>query len=174
MKKFLCALLTVLLVCVPMSMVAHAETYVDSEYGNYEGQSEFDYHAYSHYFVTIPTHIDADNSGELAVTMDGIEDGYHIEAYVTNLDADGCITVYSQNYDTDNLTTAVGVVYDVGNPNGSKNVTPDGLIGKYYPADHTDGTPATTNIGFTKPMDMNVKPGIYHGVICFRVECVHD
>lgn len=47
MKKILCVILTLVLLCVPMSMVANAEEYVDSAESNYEGQSDFDYHVYS-------------------------------------------------------------------------------------------------------------------------------
>lgn len=174
MKKFLCVLLTLILICVPMSIVANAEEFVDSAESNYEGQTDFDYHVYSYYFVTIPTHIDADSYGELSVTMGYIENGYHIEAYVSNVDEQGLITVYADDYNTSNVTAKVGVIKDVLAETGSITIDSSGLIGMFYPADYGQYDFATTTIGFTKAMGDNILPGVYHGTICFRIECMPD
>ena len=173
MKKILVVLM-VLVLLASTSVVANAETFVDSTQGSFVGETEFDYHVYSYFFVTIPTHIDAGSYGEFAVTMDYIEDGYHIDAYITNLDENGYVTVYSDNYNTNNVTAKIAVVKDVGDELHECNVGADGLFGTYYPTDYSPNQLASTNIGFTNAMVDNILPGGYHGVLCFRVECTHD
>ena len=139
MKKILVVLM-VLMLLASTSVVANAETFVDSTQGS----------------------------------MDYIEDRYHIDAYITNLDENGYLTVYSDNYDTNNVTANIAVVKDVGDELHECDVGADGLFGTYYPTDYSPNQPARTNIRFTNAMVDNILPGGYHGALCFRVECTHD
>lgn len=173
MKKIVCILIALMLVFASLPAFADGE-YADASTGGYYGETEFDYHVYSYYYVTIPTHVDAGGTGTLSVSMDYIEDGYHIEAYVTNLDNDGCLTIYSDNYDTNNITGKLGVVKYLSDDMTTASVGETGLIGEFYPNDYAQNTSASVRIGFRNCAGENLLPGGYHGVICFRVECMPD
>lgn len=169
MKKFLSSILTIALLAAS-SVTAKADEYseyVETNRGNFVGETSLDYHVYSSYYVTIPTSIgEYDTSGNIAVTMDNIEQGHHVEIYITNLDSEGYLTVTSDNGNTGKLN----VLHD----NGLYTVQPDGLVNKLYPGSYTDTGVANTDISFDKSMDSNTKAGTYHGTVCFRVECLPD
>lgn len=170
MKKFFTILLAAALMLVALPTVAFAEDYgeyVEADKSNFEGQTTVDYHAYSSYYVSIPTSIsEYDTSGTVSVTMDNIEYGHHIEVYITNLDENGFLTVTSDN----GYNGLLSVLYD----DGLHTADSSGLIGTFYPESYNNTGAASTNISLDKAMMGNFKAGTYHGVICFRVECVPD
>lgn len=170
MKKIFTVLFAIMLLLNISPLTAFAEEYreyVEADQNSFEGQTTIDYHAYSSYYVSIPTNIsEYDSYGTIAVTMDNIEDGHHIEVYITNLDENGLLTVTSDNGNTGQLS----VLYD----NGLYTANSDGLIGEFYPETYNYTGCASTNIAFDKAMMDNFKAGTYHGVICFRVECVSN
>lgn len=97
MKKIFTVLFAIMLLLNMSPLTAFAEEYreyVEADQNSFEGQTTIDYHAYSSYYVSIPTNIsEYDLYGTIAVTMDNIEDGHHIEVYITNLDENGLLTV---------------------------------------------------------------------------------
>lgn len=170
MKKiFTTVLAIILMLSISPTTVQAAEysEYVEADKNNFEGQTDIDYRVYSSYYVTIPTRIsEYDSSGTVSVTMDNIEQGYHIEIYITNLDSEGCLTVSSDNGNTGKLN----VLHD----NGLYTVYEDGLVTKFYPGSYGYAGTASTDISFANAMSGNTKAGTYHGTVCFRIECVPD
>lgn len=170
MKKLLSGILTAVLFTSLFATTAFAEgqsEYVDSTRNSFEGQTSIDYHAYSSYYVTIPTNIsEYDSYGDVSVTMDNIESGYHVSVYITNLDDSGFLKVTSDRGDTGKLS----VLYD----NGLYTADSSGLIGEFYPEKYNYSGTASTNISFDRAMAETFKAGMYHGIVCFRVECIPD
>lgn len=146
MKKILTFLLITALSFVALPTTVSAEDYsgyVEADKSNFEGQTTVDYHAYSSYYVSIPTNIsEYDAYGTVSVTMDNIEAGHHIEVYITNLDDNGQLTVTSDNGNTGQLS----ILYD----NGLHTAAADGLIGKFYPDEYNNTGCASTNISLDK------------------------
>lgn len=170
MRKFIASLLAATLIIVASTFGVSADEYseyIEAETGCFTGQTSIDYHIYSSYYVTIPTSIgEYDTSGTITVSMNNIEDNHHIEVYITNLDSDGLLEVTSDSGHTEKLN----VLHD----DGLYTVQNDGLVKEFYPADYQAETNATTNISFAKSGMGNNKAGTYHGMVCFRVECLPD
>lgn len=166
MKKILAVITSFALLLCAFPAVAYASDYSEYvEQGNFEGTTDVEYHVYSSYYVTIPTSINSyNNSGVVSVTMDNIESGYHIEVYITNLNDEGMLPVYSNT----GQSGALSVLYD----GGLRTAFSDGLIGTFYPADYDYSGTASTEISFEK--GYTTKAGTYYGTMCFRVECAQD
>ena len=126
------------------------------------GDSPVSFREYSSFYVTLPIMIEPDVTSELSVTMDSIEDGYHVEVYATNLDGEGLVTVTSGNN-----TGKLALVKD----NGSVNVDGSGFIASFSPEIYTDV--AITNLTVMRTGE-RLKPGVYTGSVSFRVSCVKD
>lgn len=170
MKKIVSVLLAVVAMCLIVASPAFAaggdDGFVDGANGVFYGQSEFEFHEYSSFYVMVPTNIPADGCGFVSVTMNDIEDGYHINMYVTNMDENGMIDVSTLN----GTTGKVAVQYN----NQMNNLDSTGHIGSFYPADYSSGEYATTNVTLVKSDMYDLGAGLYHGVVCFKVECVED
>ena len=155
-----------------MSTAAFASETVQMDEGGYaefNGSSDVDYHVYSTYTVTIPAVINRDTgyTGNVDVTMDNIEEGYHVNAYISNLDDDACIVVTNQK----GRTAKLRVDYN----NGQMSCTAEGLIGTWYPADFNSEMTTASVDAHLIPEDLfMISSGSYTGAVCFKVECVPD
>lgn len=165
MKKFL-SIFTMLAVLMTTTPALASDMLVNTSQGDFIGQTDISYRVYSSYYVSIPTSINADDTyGEISVSMANVESGYHVSVYITNLTETGKITVTSESGNTGYL--------QVTRDNGLYNVGTDGLVTEFYQSDYTDGGIATTNIGFDSAGEL-MKPGLYNGTVCFRIECRQD
>lgn len=167
MKKFFSAILVFALMLFAIPTITYAaDGFVDANSPYFEGETDVSYRIYSSYYVSIPTSIDSSyGTGEISVTMDNIEDGYHIKVSITNLNESGKLAITSETGNTAYL--------NVLRDSGLYNVYSDGIVTNFYPADYPNGGTATTNISFDTGGEY-FKPGTYHGTICFRVECIPD
>ena len=161
MRRILAVMITVILMAVPVC----ADEYGDM-WNDVYGETDISCHVYSTYYVTIPTELTSDNpNGEVTVTMDHIEDGYHIDLYATNLAPGSSIDLQSEK----------GNVINVGvRKNGNYYIDDTGLIATFYPEYYTaDGDMAYGLISLGD-IPLNAKPGVYSGKLYFRVSCVED
>ena len=166
MKRIIAILLAVICaVSVSVTASAVEEQFVDSSQGSYFAETDIQCKVYSTYLVTVPTNIDVRNTGQVTVNMDDVADGYQVEAYLCNLDANGCIPLYA---DKDNYDTV----------NGKVQLTVDGEYceydeyGKIYTFDKTNADQSgdvSFNLGFV--VYQPVGAGTYEGVVCFRFDC---
>ena len=148
------------------SSLAYAqEGYVDAMTGEFYGNSQVSFREYSSFYVTIPISISPDCPGDVTVTMDHVEDGYHVSVYLTNLDENGCITVESEAGNTGKLS--------VMHSGGLYNVNANGYVTSFYPANYIDGASAVIDISVAS-FGERMKPGTYTGILGFRIACEND
>lgn len=170
MKRLFTSLMAVIctaIILTTFTTTAYADEYVDSANGDYATEIEVNYHAYSTYTVILPYALSEDAETEVAVDMSNVENGYHINAYVTNIEEDGQIPIYSENYDTNNAVGHITVISD-----GQELPSDTGYFATFT---HTDdiNNYAYDHIGYTIT-DRPTVAGQYSGVICFNFECVTD
>lgn len=172
MRKIIAILMAVVVV-LAISVTSFAAEdngqFVDTAYNYaYEADTAIHHEVFSTYTVTVPTDIYSGMTGDIVIDMSDVATGYHINAYVTNMNNDGSIPLY---YDRLDPTTQ----------NGSVNLTVNGqvcdngnkLVHQFYKNTDGDGTPTeTATIGFNV-VQSPVGAGTYDGVISFRFECVN-
>ena len=158
MKKIFITLLTALLLVTTVS--AEDMIFLDSG-EEYYGETEVTYQEYSSFYVSIPTQISDMMDGEVSVTLDHIEEGYHVGVYATNLDDYGYVPISSGN-DSGKMR-----LYG-----GDRTVGGDGFIGRLNQANN--GDVGVIKLSVSPASDHKLKPGIYTGSISFRICCEVD
>jgi len=121
--------------------------------GEFTAETEVSYQEYSSFYVTIPTSVSADGTGEISVDLSNVEQGYCVSVYATNLDENGKLDVVSQYGDNGKLTVL---------SNGSA-VQSDGLLAKL------NGDTSNTYFSVANDGGTVTRPGLYTGTIAFRV-----
>lgn len=136
--------------------------------GTYTTSSTVSYHVYSKYKVSVPMTISEESEycAAINVTMDQVEDGKHIDVYVSNLNSDGKITVTSSSGNEAYLTVKHG--------SNDSDIQSDGLIYTFEKTEEAaKGTTMTENVKL-EGQDENLSGGTYTGSIEFRFECNDD
>lgn len=171
MKKFISSLVAVIAI---LSIVftgtvfafADGDGVYDAaaENGDYVAEVDVDYHAYSTYTIYIPTYFQEGLESSISIDLSNVENGYHINGYVTNFDENGQIALVPT--DENNTTEGKISVYS----NGQNVASETGFFAEFR---NTGDVMAYANIGYQID-ERPVIAGDYHGVICFRFECVTD
>lgn len=123
--------------------------------------TEVSYQAYSSFYVTIPTSIGLNESGRITATTGNLEEGRHIAVYATNLDESGKLDVTNQYGDSAKL-----LVFS-----GNEIVGSTGFITSFYPG---GGLTEGSTIFSVDTDGSGMKPGLYSGIIAFRVCLEND
>lgn len=146
-----------------------ADEPVDTENGAYYGETAISAQAYSTYTISIPAELAENNSGEIAVSNMNLDEDYHIAVYITNLNENGKIPLYSKYYEENNLSCAA-LIYKDGMPFDDDG---SGLFCEFfYGEDVAAEGRATHFITYTRDENSIHGAGQYSGVICFRVDCI--
>ena len=130
------------------------------------GETDVSCHVYSSYYVTLPAELTPEHpEGEITISMNNIEDGYHVELYATNINSGSTVEVTSDKGDTFLLTARKysTVCFD-----------DTGLIASFTPDYYSDNDPLAYAYVSVSGFPERVKPGDYRGSINFRVACVKD
>lgn len=162
MKKIIAILMcvTLLVVCATTTVYAVENEYVDSAMtGEYFTETEIAYHAYSTYTVTIPAFMECSMMHQITIDAANVEEGYRVNAYITNMDENGLLTVTSSSGSEGKVC-----VYIDGMPYTYRS-------DKWIYGFERGGT-RFCNIAFESADGYRpYEAGMYYGVVCFRFEC---
>lgn len=165
MRKILATVFATVVLMTMFTTTAFADEYVDTqENPSYETQTEVYYHAYSTYTVSVPVCMEEGQVYDITADVSNIENGYTLEAYVTNMDENGEIPLEFINYERPEATGKIQVITSEYNTIDYNT----GWIGTFF--DAQGGSMATVGVGYNVSEAPTVA-GDYKAVICFRFDC---
>ena len=161
MKKILALIMVMILMFIPVA----ADEEIGDVFNDVYGESDVFCHVYSSYYVTIPTELTPEHpEGEITISMNNIEEGYHVDLYATNLNG----SMVDLSSDNGNTYSVNAFKY------GNVSFDDTGLIASFYPDYYDDNNPLAYAYVSVSGFPEKIKPGDYKGSISFRVSCVKD
>lgn len=165
MKKFYCILIALIIVLSMTIPVMAVESYCNTGDGQYSsGHIEVTHHSYSTFQLEIPLSADSSMPNYITAYNPNLEDGCHIEIFVTNLNEDGTL----------NMTHTSGAVYTMVlyNESDAHQLTyQDPLLASFSIEDFNNTDSATSIFWIQGGDQFTMKAGSYTGKICYRIEC---
>ncbi len=168
MKRFISIVLAMLIMFVPVTAFAGTmENAMSNPAGT--GEATIRDHIYSTYTIQIPETIEIDELNDtfnVGLTNDNIEDGYSVEVWITNLDENGAITLTNAR---DNSTETATISKDIGNGNEQTVNNSEALA--YFHHDNVNSSQTqTARINIT---ERGTTAGYYEGTITYCYACVN-
>lgn len=156
MRKFLSVIMAAVMLMSFSFGVNAASATVDPSDGAYETQMEVSFSNDNHYTVEIPTSLTENQEGQITISNSALEYGYHVSAFITNLNNNGYIDVENEKGDK----SEIDVVID---GTSASTYRLNGKVAVF-------GEDGSRNIIVRRATNSGNGVGTYSGVVCFKFD----